>query len=260
MSKPLEGKVALVTGSTQGLGAAIARALAEAGARLVITGRNQERGQAVARTLPGEALFVPAELERGDDCRRLVATAVECFGRLDILVNSAGNTERSRLETFTEALFDRQFKTNVQAPLLLAQAAVPHLRQHTGVVINIGSVNAYVGGETLLVYSASKAALVTASRNLAQALRNERVRVHCLNIGWVDTDGERAVNAGEGRPADFIDRAGQKMPLGRLLQPSEIAEVCLFLASDRAAAFSGAVIDLEQHTIGAHQSVAFEDV
>jgi NAD(P)-dependent dehydrogenase (short-subunit alcohol dehydrogenase family) len=254
----LNGKVALVTGSTQGLGAGIARCLARAGARVVLSGRNRERGENVARSL-GEAVFEPADLSVVDDCARLVDKAVGHWGRLDILVNSAGDTDRSRLETFTPELFDRQFHTNVRAPLLLAQAAVPHLKKNTGVIINIGSVNAYVGGESLLVYSATKGALMTASKNMAQALRNERVRVHCLNVGWVDTDGERVILAKEGKSPDFIERAGKRMPVGRLLQPEEIGQMCLFLAAPRGAVFSGAVIDLEQHAIGAHHSVAFED-
>jgi NAD(P)-dependent dehydrogenase (short-subunit alcohol dehydrogenase family) len=258
-SRELYGKVALVTGSTQGLGAGIARCLVRAGARVVLTGRNRERGNAMAREL-GEAVFEPADLSQVDDCARLVDKAAEHWGRLDILVNSAGDTDRSQLDTFTPELFDRQFHTNVRAPLLLAKAAVPHLKKNTGVIINIGSVNAYVGGETLLVYSATKGALMTASKNMAQALRNERVRVHCLNIGWVETEGERTVLAKEGKPADFIERAGKKLPVGRLLLPQEIGEVCLFLASDRGAVFSGSVIDLEQHPIGAHHSVAFENL
>ena len=230
-----------------------------AGARVVLTGRNRQRGNALAREL-GEAVFEPADLSQVEDCARLVGKAAEHWGRLDILINSAGDTDRSQLDTFTPELFDRQFHTNVRAPLLLAQAAVPHLKKNTGVIINIGSVNAYIGGETLLVYSATKGALMTASKNLANVLRNDRVRVHCLNIGWVDTDGERTVLAKEGKPADFIERAGKKLPVGRLLIPNDIAEVCRFLASDRGAIFSGTVIDLEQHPVGTLQSLAFENI
>lgn len=259
MSGQLQGKVALITGSTQGLGAGIARVFAREGARVVVSGRNRERGEAMARSLP-DAFFQPADLMQVDDCRRLVQAAVDRYGRLDILVNSAGDTDRSTLDSFTPELFERQFLTNVRAPLLLSQAAVPHLRQTTGIIINIGSINAHVGGESLLVYSATKGALMTASKNLAQALRNARVRVLCLNIGWTETDGEYAVLAREGRPPDFLARASQKMPLKRLLQPDEIGETCLFFASDRGAAFSGAAIDLEQYTVGALYTPALEDL
>lgn len=259
MSGLLQGKVALVTGSTQGLGAGIARVFAREGARLMISGRNRERGEAVATSLP-DALFEQADLTSVDDCRRLVQATVERMGRLDILINSAGDTDRSVLGNFTPELFDRQFHTNVRAPLLLAQAAVPHLRKTTGVIVNIGSINAYVGGESLLVYSATKGALMTASKNLAYALRNDRVRVHCLNIGWIETDGEYAVLAREGRPPDFIQRAGKKMPLQRLIQPEEIGEACVFFVTDRSVPFTGATIDLEQYTVGALYSPALEDL
>lgn len=258
-SGELKGKVALITGSTQGLGAGIARVFARHGARIVISGRNRERGETVARSLP-DALFVPADLMQIEDCQRLVEAAVAHFGQLDILVNSAGDTDRSTLDNFTPELFERQFLTNVRAPLILSQAAVPHLRRTHGVIINIGSVNAYVGGESLLVYAATKGALMTASKNMAQALRNDRVRVQCLNIGWIETDGEYAVLAREGRPPDFIERAGKKMPLQRLIQPEEIGEACLFFASNRGIPFSGAAIDLEQYTVGALYSPALEDL
>ena len=132
----------------------------------------------------------------------------------------------------------------------MIQSALPSLRERGGTVINIGSVNAYLGGPNLLVYSATKGALMTASRNMANALQSPRVRL-LLNVGWIDMDGERAVLAEEGLPPDFIEREGRKLPIGRLLNPNEVAEVCFFLSSPRSQAFSGAVIDLEQFPLGA---------
>src|SRR6185436_9445315 len=147
--------------------------------------------------------------------------------------------------------FDRQVAVNLRAPLLLAQHAMRSLRSRQGVVINIGSVNAFMGEPRLLVYSATKGALQTASRNLANSLKFDRVRVYCLNLGWVDTEGERAILAKLGHPPDFIDKQGTRWPLERPLKPQEVAEVCLFLASDKAAPFSGTVIELEQFPTGA---------
>jgi NAD(P)-dependent dehydrogenase (short-subunit alcohol dehydrogenase family) len=134
---------------------------------------------------------------------------------------------------------------------LLAQAALPSLQARTGVIINIGSVNAYVGLPNLLVYSATKGALMTASKNMANALSRSRVRIFCLNVGWMDTEGERDVLAREGLDPGFIEREEKSLPVGRLIAPEEVADVCLFLASEKTAAFSGAVIDLEQFPLGA---------
>lgn len=247
----LDGRVAVITGSTQGLGRAIARLFVRQGARVVLSGRQRALGEALAAELGAPAIYVPTDLAKVDDCRGLVDAAVRTFGGVDVLVNSAGNTSRAGIEELTPEFFDLQVAVNLRAPLLLSQAALPSLRARGGVIINIGSVNAYVGGKNLLVYSATKGALMTASRNLANALAWSRVRVFCLNVGWMETEGEYAVLAAEGLPADFIAREGAKMPLGRLIQPEEIAEACLFLCSERAKAFTGAVIDLEQFPLGA---------
>jgi NAD(P)-dependent dehydrogenase (short-subunit alcohol dehydrogenase family) len=246
----LSGKSAVVTGSTQGLGAAIARAFVREGARVVLSGRSREKGEALARDLAPNAVFQTTDLRKVEDCRALVARAREALGPIDILVNSAALSARSTLETFTPESFDEVVHTNLRAPLLLAQAALPDLIARGGAIVNIGSINAYMGEPSLLVYAATKGALQTASRNLAHTLKHERVRVYCLNCGWIDTDGERAMMASLGHPPDFIETHGKVFPLGRILKPEEVAEVVVFLASDRAAPFSGQVIELEQFPTG----------
>jgi NAD(P)-dependent dehydrogenase (short-subunit alcohol dehydrogenase family) len=246
----LSGKVAVVTGSTQGLGAAIARAFVREGARVVLSGRSREKGEALARELAPSAVFQTTDLRKVEDCRALVARARDALGPIDILVNSAALSARSTVETFTPESFDEVVHTNLRAPLLLAQAALPDLTARGGAIVNIGSINAYMGEPSLLVYAATKGALQTASRNLAHTLKHERVRVYCLNCGWIDTEGERAVLASLGHPPDFIETHGKLFPLGRILKPEEVAEVVVFLASDRAAPFSGQVIELEQFPTG----------
>jgi NAD(P)-dependent dehydrogenase (short-subunit alcohol dehydrogenase family) len=251
--RALAGKVAVVTGSTRGLGAAIARRLAADGADVALSGRSRTDGERLAaeiRKSGVRAVFCAGDLARPDACRALVRAALDELGGVDILVHSAALTSRSSLENFTPEQFDAQFHLNVRAPLLLAQAALASLTRRRGVIVNIGSVNAYMGWPNLLVYSATKAALMNASRNLANALKYARVRVFCLNPGWIDTEGERQVLAQEGLPADFLDTYGKRWPMGRVLRPSEIAEMVAFLASEKAAAFSGAVIDLEQFPVG----------
>ena len=249
-SKPPSAKVALVTGSCIGLGAAIARKLAADGARVVVTGLPAERGQALAAELPHQAVFLPADLRSAEETSALARKAVEICGGIDILVNNAAVSARATLDAVTPELFDTQFHIIVRAPLLLAQAALPSLKERKGVVINIGSVNAAIGWPDLIVYSAAKGALVTASKNMANAFQHARVRVYCLNPGWIDTEGERNLMAKLGHPPDFLDREGEKFPLGRLMKPEEVAEVVGFFASGKAAAFSGAVIELEQFPLG----------
>ena len=250
MSKLLSGKVAVVTGSTQGLGAAIATLYVKEGAKVVLTGRSAADGKAVAKRLGRNAIFEETDLVRVDDCRRLIDVALKRFGKVDILVNNAVDATRATVDDVTPEIFDGIFALNLRAPLLLAHHAIKSLRKGRGVIINIGSINAFMGEPRLLVYAASKGALVTASRSLANYLKFDRVRVYCVNCGWMDTEGERAMMKHLGHPPDFIDRAGKGWPLGRILKPSEVAEVALFLASERAAAFSGQVIELEQFPTG----------
>jgi len=249
LAKALDGKVAVISGGTQGIGAAVARLFVAEGARVVIGGRSRTKGEALARELG--AVYRQTDLARAEDCRALVDAALRAHDGVDVLVNCAADTSRSTVDDFTPEFFDRQFAVNLRAPLLLAQRAMRSLRSRRGVVINIGSVNAFMGEPELLVYAATKGALQTASRNLAHSLKFDRVRVYCLNLGWVDTEGERAILAKLGHPSDFIDRQGTRWPLGRPLKPSEVADVCLFLASDKAAPFSGTVIELEQFPTGA---------
>jgi NAD(P)-dependent dehydrogenase (short-subunit alcohol dehydrogenase family) len=243
-----------VTGSCIGLGAAIAERLAAEGARVVLTGYPADRGQALAARLPNGAVFIAADLCSADETRALARQAIETCGGLDILVNNAADSERATLDRITPELFDRQFHIIVRAPLLLSQAALPSLQARSGVIVNIGSVNARVGWPDLVIYAAAKAALVTASKNLANALKYARVRVHCLNPGWIDTEGERTMMARLGHPPDYLDREGATFPIGRIMTPAEIAEVVAFFASPKAAAFSGTVIELEQFPLGGMHS------
>jgi len=246
----LDGKVALVTGSAIGLGAAIASVFAREGARVVVTGMPVDRGEELAARLGNGSLFIPADFRDAASTRALATSALEACGGLDILVNNAAISERATVEDFTPEQFDTIMHVNLRSGLLLTQAALASLKTRQGVILNVGSVNAYVGWQNLLIYAASKAAIVTASKNLANALKYTRVRVYCINPGWVDTVGERAMMSKLGHPDDFLDTEGTTLPIGRLIAPEEIAEVVLFLVSARGTAFSGTVIDLEQFPLG----------
>jgi NAD(P)-dependent dehydrogenase (short-subunit alcohol dehydrogenase family) len=183
----------------------------------------------------------------------VVDATVERFGRLDILVNNAASVARGTLETTSAADFDAMIALNLRAPFLIMQRALPTFKAQFeregagGVVINIGSINSYIGAQKLAAYSASKGGLLTLSRNLANALSPWRVRVHVFNVGWTLTDGEEVVQRQEGAPEDWAERAGAKMPWGRLMVAEDIANAIAFYASDEAKLFSGGAVALEQY-------------
>jgi NAD(P)-dependent dehydrogenase (short-subunit alcohol dehydrogenase family) len=252
------GKVALVTGATRGIGAETARRLASEGARVAICGRSRDDGEAVIQSLGGadHGIYIQANLMNPADCANVIDTTVAAFGRLDVIVNNAASVARGTIDSTTVEEFDSIMALNVRAPFLLVQRAMPTFRAQYeaegigGAVINIGSINGYVGGRILMAYSASKGALMTLSKNLANALSPWHVRVHILNVGWTLTEGELVVKRLEGAAEDWVEQAGTTRPWRRLLKPQEIAAAVAFLGSPEAAVFSGATLDLEQFPIG----------
>jgi len=250
----LSGQVAVVTGSTRGIGAGIARKFAEHGARVVVHGREHQEGEKVVanvRGCGGDASLVIGDLRDEDHCRSIIRHAVEHFGRLDILVNNAGAVDRGNIESTSVELWDRIFAVNLRAPFILCQEAVKHMKERaSGCIINIGSVNAYVGMRKLLPYSASKGGLMTFTKNLAHYLTQFRIRVNQINPGWVLTEGEHYVQSvGEGRGEGWLFEASEARPFGRLISPEEIARAALFFATNEL--ITGAVLDYEQMAIGA---------
>jgi len=249
----LDGKVVLVTGSTQGLGAAIAARAARLGAAgIVVTGRAAARGAAVRdrlAALGAEAAFVPGDLGRETDCRAIVAACAERFGRLDGLVNAAGLSLRGTLDDTSVALWDRLFAVNVRAPFILTQEAARLMRAggRGGSVVNIITMASHGGEPVLMAYSASKGGLATLTRNLGYSLQPDRIRVNGLNIGWTATEGEHAVQGG----GDWLAEADASRPFGRLFSPRDVALAAAYFASDDSALVTGTIMDLEQYPVGA---------
>lgn len=244
----LEGKAIIVTGSTTGIGEAIARRCVQEGARVLIHGLEREAGEAVAASLQGKAVFHGDDLADPSSAARIVEAAVRAFGKLDGLVNNAAWIVRGRLADVTPDFFDRVMAINVRAPLLLIQAALPHLQKSRGVVVNIGSVNAYAGEENLLPYSISKGALQTMTRNLGDTLHRCGVRVNQINPGWVLTENERRAKQAEGMAEDWPEHLPPMFaPSGRIFRPEEIAATAALFLSAEFGPVSGAVIDLEQY-------------
>lgn len=252
------GKVAVVTGGTQGLGEAIARLLAARGAAgIVITGRHAERGQRVCAKLEAagsRAVFVPAELAEIDQVRAIMARTDAAFGRVDCLVNAAGLTDRGSILDTSPELFDRMYAVNVRAPFFLIQDAARIMRRGGagGTIVNILSTSAHGGQHFLAAYSSSKGALGILTRNVAYALMRDGIRINGLNIGWMDTPGEHTIQkvAHDAAP-DWLDKAGAGLPLGRLLDPREVARAVAFLGSAESMPMSGALVDFDQSVLGA---------
>lgn len=242
MAGRLEGKVALVTGSPNGgIGGAISDRFAAEGA---IVMRHDKKPDDTLDT--AENAFFVADLADPAQCAALVEETVRRFGRLDILVNNAALTTRSTIETTDAAFFDTMMAVNLRAPLLLIQAAVPHFRaQGGGVILNIGSINGHGGGSNLLDYSISKGGLITLSRNLADALGGDHIRVNHFNVGWVLSASEQRIQESEGQPADWAQHV--HFPSGRLLMPEEIASYAVTFVEDGGGPVSGVVVDLSQH-------------
>jgi NAD(P)-dependent dehydrogenase (short-subunit alcohol dehydrogenase family) len=253
----LSGKVVIVTGSTQGLGAAIARRVVALGAAgIVVCGRDARRGAAVRdelAALGADALFAAADLVDPDQCRAVVQACDERFSRLDGLVNSAGLSSRGTLDDTSVELWDRLFAVNVRAPFVLMQEAARVMRRGgAGSVVNVITMASHGGEPALTAYSASKAALATLTRNAGYQLQPDRIRVNGLNIGWTATDGEHAVQTGVGQPEDWEAAADASRPFGRLLRPDDIAPMATYLLSDAAAMVTGSVIDFDQTVVGTY--------
>jgi hypothetical protein len=253
-------KIAIVTGSTQGLGEAIARRLVADRmiGGLVICGRNADNGQRLAAELTASGCrteFVAADLSRVDDCRKVVASAQHAFARVDYLVNSAATSERGTILDSTPELFDRIFALNVRAPFFLMQAALRLMidTRVNGSIVNIISMSSHGGQPFLCPYSVSKGALVTLTKNVAQSVIKERIRVNGLNIGWMDSPGEDAIQKRfHGAADDWLAKAEQGQPYGRLVKPAEVAGVVAFLLSEHSGLMSGSIIDFDQTIMGTY--------
>jgi len=254
----LAGKVAVITGGSQGLGEAIARLFAERGAAgLVICGRNKENGARVAAELEASGcptVFVAADLANVADCRKVVREADKRFKRLDILINAAGLTDRGNIFDTTEERYDQIFDVNVRAPFFLIQEAVTIMRREriAGSIVNIQSMSAHGGQPFITAYCASKGALAALTKNVANSLLRYRIRVNGLNIGWMATPGEdRIMKTYHGAKDGWLDDAIKSRPFGRLIDPNEVARACAYLGSEESGLITGSNIDFDQTVAGA---------
>jgi NAD(P)-dependent dehydrogenase (short-subunit alcohol dehydrogenase family) len=245
----------VVTGAAAGMGEGIARLFAAEGAQVVIGDRDGATGAAAAAHIAaegGQAVFVRADVREEAECRALIDRAVERFGRLDVLVNNAGISTRGTIENTTAETWDDVFAVNVRGPFLCTQQAVKYMKEgRGGSIVNIGSVNAYIGEAKLSAYSASKGALMTFTRNSATYLGRYRIRVNQINPGWTLTPNEHQVKLAEGKGERWAEEAVRTRPFGRLLTPRDIALAAVYFASEESECVTGSVLDLEQYPVGA---------
>lgn len=248
----LKDKVIIITGSTTGIGKAIALRCAKEGARLVIHGLEEAWGKAVVDAI-GEkhAVLHIEDLQQEGCAERLVNLAKATFGKLDAVVNNAAWVVSSDFLSVDRPFLEKVFSINTIAPFLLIKAALEELQANKGNVLNIGSVNAWSGEPNLLAYSISKGGLMTMTRNLGDSLfRDSGVRVNQINPGWVLTETEKQRKKEHGLSDTWYeDLPKMYAPAGRIIAPEEIAAAAIFWLSDEAGPVSGQVMELEQYPL-----------
>jgi 3-oxoacyl-[acyl-carrier protein] reductase len=242
-TKKLSGKVAVVTGASKGIGASIAKRLADAGASVVVNyssskeGANKVVSEITAQG--GKAVAVQANVAKKADIDRLFAETKKAFGKLDILVNNAGVYEFLPLEAITEESFHKQYNLNVLGLILTTQEAVKSFSSEGGSIINVGSVAGKAALPGAAVYGGTKAAVDAVTRSLAVELGPRKIRVNSLNPGMVETEGFHSAGISE---SDFRKKVEAETPLGRIGQPEDIAKVAVFLASSESGWVTGEAI------------------
>ena len=240
MSKKLQGQVAVVTGASKGIGAAIAEHLAAAGAAVVVNYASSKAGaEAVVqriRQTGGKAVAVQADVSRLEDIRSLFAETKKAFGKLDILVNNAGIYEFAPLEAISAEHFYKHFNLNVLGLLFTTQEAVKHFGPSGGSIINLSSFAATSAPPTTSVYSGSKAPVNAITRSLAQELGPRKIRVNAVGPAVVETEGLHAASTPD---SDFQRQMEAQTPLGRISQPQDVAPAVVFLASPESAWITG---------------------
>lgn len=242
------GKTVIVTGATSGIGRATAEAFARAGAAIVAVGRDRA---VVARVVAGiegaggRALGCAADVTTDEAPERIVRTAIDGFGRLDVLVNAAGAIATGSVETTTDEVWDAMMAVNLRAPFRLMRAAAPALGARKGSVVNVSSVNGLRSFPGVLAYCVSKAGVDHLTRCAALELAALGVRVNAVNPGVTVTNLHRRSGMGEPQYAAFLERSKETHPLGRPGQADEVASLILFLASDRAGWMTGETIPID---------------
>ena len=243
--KQFSGKVALVTGATSGIGRACAIAFAQAGAKVVCIGRKADALKEIEKTIGSDALMIEADLTETEAPARVVARALEVFGGIDILVNAAGHISTGTIENSALEAWDDMMNVNVRAPFQLMQKALPSLIERRGNIVNISSVTGLRAFPGVLAYCVSKAALDQLTRCASLELAAKGVRVNAVNPGVVVTQIHKRGGMNDEAYAAFLEHSKTTHPLGRTGRPEEIADLVLFLASEKASWITGATYSID---------------
>ena len=236
----LQGKVAVVTGASKGIGAGIAKALGAAGASVVVNYASDKQGaeKAVAdiKAKGGKAVAVQGDVSKTEDVKHLFQETAKTFGKLDVLVNNAGVYKFAPLEQITAEEYQRQFNTNVLGPLQATREAISLFGPEGGSVINISSIVSRMGIPGSAIYAGTKGALDTITQVLASELGPRKIRVNSINPGMVESEGTHSAGF---IGSDFQKNVEAQAPLGRIGQPEDVAKVAVFLASDESSWLTG---------------------
>ncbi len=264
-SEQFKNKIIVVTGSTQGSGAETAKLLASRGAKgITICGRNEEKGNKVKdeiQNLGSECIYVKADLESLEDCRKIISETDKTFKTIDSFINVAAFTERGTILSTTEENYDKNFNVNVKAPLFMMQDVIKIMirDKKKGTIAHIISMAAYSGMPFLTAYSASKGALAIMIKNVANSVSGHQIRVNGVNLGWTDTPAETVIqkqfhNADD----DWLEKTEAKVPFKRLNKPLDVAKILAFLCSEESGIMTGSIVDFDQTVAGWHSYSAYD--
>ena len=244
----LNGRVALITGGTEGMGFATARLFLKEGAKVVITGRSQEKGRKAIRSLGrlGEVEFIRGDVSRSEDEKRMVERTVKRFGKLDVLFNNAGVYLEKLAEDTTEDDWDRVLDINLKGTFLVTKFAIPYMKkQRSGSIINNSSDAGLVGNRACPAYCASKGAITIMTKAMALDYAKYNIRVNCVNPGTIDTPMLACEVRASSDPKSYLKRTNEEHPIGRIGRPEEVANAVLFLASDQSSFVTGAALSVD---------------
>lgn len=243
MNNEFNDKVALVTGAAMGIGGAVAKILAQRGAKVLIVDRAEDEGLRMLAKITsdgGIAEFIRANVSNIHNCEDAVNRAVEIFGKLDIVSNNAGIQKYGTVETTPENEWDEVMNINLKSVFYISKYAIPHLRKTKGNIVNMTSVQAFATQRNVAAYTTSKHALIGLTRSMAIDFARDGVRVNCVAPGTTDTPMLQYAAALDPDPESIYETCRNMHPLGRIAQPEEAAEVAAFLASERASFVTGA--------------------
>ena len=265
IKKQFDGKVIIITGSTQGSGAETAKLFAARGAKAItICGRQENKGLQIKKEieeLGAKCLYVKADLSKVEDCKKIVALTDTEFGTVHSFVNVAGYTERGTILSATLENYENNFNINARAPFILIQEVVKIMirDKNNGTIANVLSMAMYSGMPFIVAYSGSKAALAIMTKNIANSLAGHQIRVNALNIGWTDTPAEHDIQKRVHKKGeDWLSKEENKVPYKRLTKPLDVAKGLAFMCSDESGLMTGSVIDFDQTVNGWHSYSAYD--